>query len=280
MCGGIITIVALLAMLVLNIITLCQKDAWDLESLKVGWDENMEAIQAIYAMDDYKTSQRDAIDATLAQIGLFDDVDNEDNADNENTDENVSEWSDDIKTVIEDIIASSPVHGNKDARFTILEYSELLCPYCQRQSANGTIDSVIENFNGEVNSVFRHYIVHGESAKVLAEAAECVAELNSDLYYDVLKQAFAARAEWGLQDVDAFIELAANAGVDRDAMKACTDERRYSDAVSDMASQGAKLFGISWTPGNVIIDRETGKYTVIPGAYPADTFIEQINSMK
>jgi thioredoxin-related protein len=47
-----------------------------------------------------------------------------------------------------------------------------------------------------------------------------------------------------------------------------------------MMNQWAKLFGVSGTPGNVIIDRETGKYNVLPGAYPAENFIEMINSMK
>jgi hypothetical protein len=31
-----------------------------------------------------------------------------------------------------------------------------------------------------------------------------------------------------------------------------------------MMSQGASVFNISGTPGNVIYDRETGKYQVLP----------------
>jgi hypothetical protein len=49
----------------------------------------------------------------------------------------------------------------------------LLCPYCKRQSDNGTINTVIENYEGEVNALFRNFIVHGAAAK-LGEGIACV----------------------------------------------------------------------------------------------------------
>ncbi len=275
---GMCTIIALVVILAANIVMLCTKTPLSLETLKVWWSENMAKIQQVYEMDAYKTSQSEAIDQTLAQIWLTDDQWDlwEWETNNEwNTNNNES-----IMSAVEDILASAPVRGEKDARFTILEYSELLCPYCQRQSANGTIDAVIENFNGEVNSVFRHYIVHGESALALAAVMECVAELKADVYYDVLEKAFAARSEWNLQDTTALVDLAANNWVNKSKLQSCVDEWKYRDAVTTMASQWASLFGVSWTPGNVIIDRETGKFVLIPGAYPAESLIEQINAMK
>jgi hypothetical protein len=35
-------------------------------------------------------------------------------------------------------------------------------------------------------------------------------------------------------------------------------------------SQASSLFGVSGTPGNVIIDRDTGNYRLVSGAYPVD----------
>jgi thioredoxin-related protein len=40
------------------------------------------------------------------------------------------------------------------------------------------------------------------------------------------------------------------------------------------------LFGVSGTPGNVIVDKQTGKFILIPGAYPPEKFIEEIEKMK
>ena len=50
-CGKIITAIMLICILVLNALLLSKNDAWKLETLKVGWKENMEAIQKIYKLD-------------------------------------------------------------------------------------------------------------------------------------------------------------------------------------------------------------------------------------
>ncbi len=104
--------------------------------------------------------------------------------------ENYVAWGEEVKKAVEDMLAKAPVRGNKDARFTIVEYTELLCPFCQRHSQQWTINSVMEEFPDEVNSVSRHFIIHGEEALQLASAMECVAELNPSVYYDVFEEAF------------------------------------------------------------------------------------------
>ena len=105
--------------------------------------------------------------------------------------ENYVAWGDEVKAIVEDMLKSTPIRGKKDARFTIIEYTELLCPFCQRHSQTGTINSVIEQFPEEVNSVSRHFIIHGEEALQLASAMECVAEINPDSYNEVFEEAFA-----------------------------------------------------------------------------------------
>lgn len=276
-CGKIATVIMLIVILVLNLCLLFQKDAWDLETLKVGWKENMAAIQEIYKTDTYKTAQAEAIDSTLEQIAAMTDTTDENTYDGENGEsDTTSQWSEDIKTVVEDILANNPVRGDKDARYTIIEYTELHCPYCQRHAQAGTINAVMEAFPGEVNSVSRHYIIHGQSALELAAAMECIAELKPDVYYDAFEKAFDAYPV----EMDGLKNIAVELGVNESDLNTCIDEGRYTKAVEDMMSQWAKLFGVSGTPGNVIIDRETGKYNVLPGAYPAENFIEMINSMK
>ncbi len=105
--------------------------------------------------------------------------------------ENFVAWGDNVKAVVEDMLKSTPIRGKKDARFTIIEYTELLCPYCQRHSQAGTINAVIEKFPDEVNSVSRHFIIHWDEALQLASAMECVAEINPDAYYKTFEEAFA-----------------------------------------------------------------------------------------
>jgi protein-disulfide isomerase len=37
-------------------------------------------------------------------------------------------------------------------------------------------------------------------------------------------------------------------------------------------------FGITGTPSSVIINNESGEFSLIPGAYPVETFIETISN--
>lgn len=105
--------------------------------------------------------------------------------------ENFVAGGDEVKTAVESMLASTPIRGEANARFTIIEYTELLCPYCQRHSQQWTINSVIEQFPSEVNSVSRHFIIHGDEALQLAAAMECVAEINPSSFHTVFEEAFA-----------------------------------------------------------------------------------------
>lgn len=194
----------------------------------------------------------------------------------EETEESFSYLTEDWKTEVENLLSTVPVRGAADARFTIIEYTELLCPYCQRHSQAGTINTVIDTFPGEVNSLSRHFLIHGEPALKLSAAMECVAETNPEVFYDVMEQAFNTEN----LDVDALVGIAATHGVNTESMRACVNEGRYEDSVNQMMETGNRLFGVNGTPGNVIIDRETGAWKLISGAYPVDSFVEVINTMK
>jgi predicted DsbA family dithiol-disulfide isomerase len=80
--------------------------------------------------------------------------------------------------------------------------------------------------------------------------------------------------------MDTLKSIATELGVNSSNLQTCIDDWRYLQSVNNMMSQWATVFGISWTPGNVIYDRETGKYQVLPGAYPVENFVEIINNMK
>lgn len=241
-------------------------DAWDVEIMKVWWQENRDKIEKIYKNKDYIEQQTQAIDQTITQFN-----------DEASTETQLpSESNADVSELVENLLATAPVRGNKDARFTIIEYTELLCPYCQRHSANGTIQAVMDKYPGEVNSVSRHYIIHGQTALELAAAMECVAELKSEVYYDAFEKAFEAYPV----DMDTLKNIAVELGVNSDNLQKCIDEWRYTQSVNDMMNQWRTVFGIQWTPGNVIFDRETGKYQVLPWAYPAEEFYKMIDSMK
>jgi hypothetical protein len=78
----------------------------------------------------------------------------------------------------------------------------------------------MDQFPGEINSISRHYIIHGQTALELAAAMECVAELKSDVYYDVFKKAFEAYPV----DMDTLKSIATELGVNSSNLQTCIDD--------------------------------------------------------
>ena len=251
--------------------------SYNLNVLSAGGEENLKKMNELYSSEayvKYATEQTDGyVSSFLAQFG--NEADDTTAQAEDETDANIA-GGEDIKAVVEDMLASSPIRWDENARFTIVEYTELHCPYCQRHSQEGTINAVIEQFPGEVNSISKPFIIHGEDALNLAAAMECVAELKPEVYHETFEKAFDAYPV----DMDNLISIAAGLGVDEAGLKTCVDEGRYVQAVNDMMNQGSQLFGVNGTPGNVIIDRETGNYRLVSGAYPVDEFVKAINELK
>lgn len=244
--------------------------------LQAWGEEGYNLVKQIYSSDYYVNQNIESAQQYLNSLGIGGDNEGDEVAGNEVKENGLKEMSAETKAEAENILASAPMRGASEGRFAIIEYTELLCPFCQRHSQQGTINQVIEQFPGEVSSVSQHYLIHGEPALKLSAAMECVAETNPEVYHQVMEEAFAADN----LDVAKLTEIAGNHGVNVESMNACASEGRYEAKVNEMMEKGYNLFGISGTPGNVIIDRKTGKYQVVAGAYPVETFVEVINSMK
>ena len=80
--------------------------------------------------------------------------------------------------------------------------------------------------------------------------------------------------------LDSLRDIAVEFWTNESALQSCIDEWKYRQSISDGMTQASQLFGVNGTPGNVIIDRETGKFELVSGAQPADSFVTAINRMK
>ena len=67
----LIIIILLWIMLILQILSLFKKDARALETLKVGWADNMKKIEQLYNSDEYISQQTIAIDRALSQMDML-----------------------------------------------------------------------------------------------------------------------------------------------------------------------------------------------------------------
>lgn len=85
--------------------------------------------------------------------------------------------TDPYKGEVPGVTSSDHIIGSADAPVVVIEYSDLECPYCKR--FGGVMKQLVDESNGQVAWVYRHWIVH-QGAIPKTAAAECVAKLKGE----------------------------------------------------------------------------------------------------
>jgi len=247
-----------------------------LEATKAWWQENFKLAKQLYATDARQSQQKTVIQQTLTQMwGVVIDTENNEKDDTSAIDNTSTKENTDMIKIYKEIVSDAHIIGNKKARITILEYSELLCPYCQRQHADGNLQKIVEKYPDEVNTTFRHFIVHDQATKY-AMIAECATDQDgSDGFNNFIHEAFKVSS---VNDSN-ISDIIKNANLDEKKINECVESEKYKDKVMAQTQEGRNNFGVKGTPGNVIIDLKTGKFVLIPGAYPFEKFDEEVQKL-
>lgn len=268
-------VVLLLINILLTLFVIVRKDpARSLEEMKAWWPENFSMVQELYSSDTYKKQQKDSISQFLGSIKWNNPEQNKPEVDEPTP----NQWPDQamidkLNTIKKDWY----IHWDENAQITILEYSEVVCPFCKRQSQQWTIDQIIEKYQGKVNSIFRQFPLVNlhPTAPMASEWAECAGELWwSEKYYEYLTKAFS------LADVntDTIKQLAKDIWLKTAKFNECLDSGKFKAKVDAQLQEG-QGFGVSWTPGNVIVNSINWQYVLVAWAYPVEKFVEEIDKM-
>lgn len=172
------------------------------------------------------------------------------------------------------------VYGSLDARISLIEYSDFECPYCKR--FHPTAKQAVDGYGGEVNWVYRHFPLgfHNPLAQKEAEASECAAEIGGNdgfwRYADAIYER--TRSNGKGFPIDGLVPLAVELGFDEARFKDCFESERYASRVQEDFREGQAI-GISGTPGNVLLDNETGNVRVVSGAVPLARLRAEIDQM-
>lgn len=168
------------------------------------------------------------------------------------------------------------IRGAANAKITLIEYSDLECPYCKQ--FHPTLLQVVADYPNDVRWVYRHAPIKQlhSKAPLEAEATECAGEQGkfwelTDMIYKVTP------ANNGL-DVATLPQLAATAGVaDIKRFTACLTDGTYTARVADDFAD-AQNAGMRGTPYAVVMN-DQGDTLPISGAVPYETVkatIEQL----
>lgn len=163
-----------------------------------------------------------------------------------------------------EVSAEGPSKGPKDAKVTIVEFSDFQCPYCSKGRA--TIDEVVKAYGDKVRVVFRDFpLDFHEHAEKAAEASHCADEQGK----------FWAMHDWMFDhqdklDVDHLKEAAKGLGLDSTQFDSCLSSGKYAKLVTDNLHAGSEA-GVQGTPAFFI----NGIF--ISGARPFEDFKKEID---
>jgi len=171
------------------------------------------------------------------------------------------------------------LYGNPTARFTIVEYSDLECPYCRNFHA--TPKYLVDNSKGNVNWQWKHLPLsfHEPAATAGAIASECVYDQKgSQGFWAFSDQWFKLSQGNGKGPNVSVSELAASVGADITRFDACMQDQRHDELVTEQKEYGTKI-GITGTPATMIIDNVTGGRMFVKGGVPVANLARAINEL-
>lgn len=168
------------------------------------------------------------------------------------------------------------VLGNKDAKVTLIEYSDFHCGYCRR--FHPTAKELVDMYDGDVvNLVYRHYPLGYPQREALVHAlsAECVGSVGGNDKFWAYVDGLMSNE---INNEEGLIALAKDVGVNESAFLSCLSEDQFIDKIVAQRENGIAS-GVTGTPGIFVVNNETSDVVLIKGAQPYDVFKDVIDEM-
>lgn len=166
-------------------------------------------------------------------------------------------------------IDDDAVLGDKNAKVTIIEFSDYQCPFCRTFWKETLFQIKSEYINtGKVKFVYRDYpLSFHPMANPSAQAAECADDQGR--YWDMHDKMFSEQDKKGQGTISYTIEdikrWASEIGLDRSKFNQCLDSGKYKAEVEKDFNDGSAS-GVSGTPSVFINGR------LVVGAQPFAAF--------
>lgn len=144
------------------------------------------------------------------------------------------------------------IRGAKDASVTIVEFSDLECPFCK--NFHLTLQQALQDYDGKVNWAYKHFPIDSRHPKARreAEAAECAADLGgNDKFWEFIDTVFKITPSNNGLDLTLLSEIATRIGLDKQSFQLCLDSGKFAEKVDQDYQQGLKA-GVQGTPGSFV----------------------------
>lgn len=162
-----------------------------------------------------------------------------------------------------EITESDHVRGDEDAVVTIVEFSDIQCPYCSK--FHKAMKQALESYSEKARWVYKHFPLDSihPFARRAALASECAGEQGK--FWEYLDNLFANQ-----EDINGeyFLTSAESLDLNKKQFSECLESEKYADKVDADYRLGQGL-GVRVTPTSFINGQE------VRGALP----VEQIKSI-
>jgi len=161
--------------------------------------------------------------------------------------------------------------GNKDAKVTVVEFTDYECPFCGRHYSESYLQLKRDYIDtGKILYVVRDFPLGFHSnAQKAAEAARCVGEQKgNEGYFKMHDKLFENQQSLSIEN---YQRWAREIGVDGAKFDSCLSSGKYFDAVQSDEKYGQTL-GVSGTPSSFINGVQ------IEGAVPYSSFKQAIEA--
>lgn len=137
--------------------------------------------------------------------------------------------------------ATSPSLGPKEARVTLVEFSDYQCPYCHQ--AQGVVEEILKKYDGKLRFVHGEYpLPQHPRAFAASVASRCAGDQGK--YWDYHKGLLGVASDYGDADLQA---RASKLGLDAASFGECLGSGRH-DAAIEASRQFGSAVGVNSTP--------------------------------
>ncbi len=171
-----------------------------------------------------------------------------------------------LRPVVEVKVGNAPTFGNKNAKVTIIEFSDFQCPHCKKGA--DLISQIKEKYGKKVLVAFKQFpLPFHPQAKLAAEATLCARSQGVKYFWKMHDALFADQSKFAAADIKA---TAKRIGLKKQKFANCLDGHQYAQAVESDIEEGKKI-GVKATPTFFINGR------LISGAGSFSSFQEIID---
>ncbi|MFO7925945.1 MAG: DsbA family protein [Halobacteriota archaeon] len=148
----------------------------------------------------------------------------------------------------EEATTERPTLGESDAPVTVAVYEDFACPHCHTFNQNVT-PQIVSNYVESGDVAYEHYdfpipVDETVSWQAPQAARSVMTQADSQTFFAYAELLFANQ---GSLEMETYVDLAGEVGIDGEAVEAAVDEDRYRQAVEADRDEGIDR-GVDGTP--------------------------------